>query len=155
MIIIIRPAPIGSIQSGSAWIKNIGIFLRFLDAYVTAANPNSKSRAGAKNKNSDYPTYGCQGNARKGCNSWHKVKNRNSQKRPYRDKFFNKNLKGERSSSYFARVGSCPRKDIKNSKKCISKGFTWITDPVDKVFDKITGTTSKKTVLVTSQDIFI
>ncbi len=133
----------GSSPSGSYWLKNIGIFLKFLDAYVTAANPNNKSIAGGTNKYSDYPVYGCQGNARKGCKSWNKVKNRNKQKAPYRDRFFKKSLKGERASSYFARVGTCPRPDIKNPKICINKGFNWISDPIDKVFDKITGKSSK------------
>ena len=134
----------GSSPSGSAWLTNTGIFLKFLDAYVTAANPNHKSRAGGTNKHSDYPIYGCQGNARKGCKSWHKVKTRNKQSAPYKNHFFKKPLKGELSSSYFARVGTCPRPDIRDAKKCISKGFNWISDPIDKVFDKITGTKSKQ-----------
>merc|ERR1711904_598044 len=47
----------GSSPSGRAYLKNIWIFLKFLDAYITAANPNNRSRAGGKNKNSDYPIY--------------------------------------------------------------------------------------------------
>jgi len=134
----------GSSPSGSAWIKNVGIFLKFLDAYVTAANPNKKSKAGGTNDYSDYPIYGCTGNARKGCNSWHKVKTRKKQQAPYKNAFFKKSLTGERSASYFARVGTCPRKDIKKSKECIDKGFNWVNNPIDKIFDKITGTSGKE-----------
>ena len=53
------------------------IFLKFLDAYITAAKPNHGSVAGGRNKNSDFPIYGCDGNAKTGCNAWHKVKSRN------------------------------------------------------------------------------
>jgi hypothetical protein len=134
----------GSSPDGSKWLKNIGIFLKFLDAYVTAANPNNKSIAGGRDKYSDYPIYGCEGNSKKGCDSRQLVKNRNKQKRPYKSKFFNKSIKGERASSYFARVGSCPRKDIKTSTECINKKFKWVSDPIDKLFDKITGRAAKE-----------
>ena len=134
----------GSSPSGSAYISNIWIWLKFLDAYITAANPNSASKAGGRNRYSDYPIYGCQGNARKGCNAWHKVKTRTTQKPPYSDSFFNKRLNGEASSSYFARVGECPRPDITDPQTCINKGFNWKEDMIDKALDKITGSSPGK-----------
>lgn len=134
----------GSSPKGKYWLKNVGIFLKFLDAYVTAANPNSKSVAGGTDKNSDYPIYGCTGNAQEGCSGWQKVKTRTKQRAPYQDKFFKKSLSGEQAASYFARVGSCPRPDIKNSRACMRKNFNWISDPLDKMFDKITGSTGKE-----------
>lgn len=133
----------GSSSSGRAYISNMWIWLKLLDAYITAANPNHKSVAGGRNKYSDYPIYGCSGNARRGCQAWHKVKTRTKQKPPYADRFFKKQLKGEASSSYFTKVGECPRPDITDPKKCISMGFNWKEDAIDKVFDKITGTKSK------------
>ena len=132
----------GSSPSGRAYLSNIWIFLKFLDAYITAANPNNKSRAGGKNKHSDYPIYGCQGNARAGCNAWHKVKTRTRQNAPYADRFFRKQLSGEASSSYFTKVGECPRPDITDAKECIRRNFNWTQDPIDAAFDKIVGKSS-------------
>ena len=129
----------GSSSSGSAYMSNIWIWLKFLDAYITAANPNFASVAGGRNINSDYPIYGCLGNASRGCNAWHSVKTRTKQQAPYRDPFFYKQLNGEASSSYFARVGECPRPDIKDAETCVKKGFNWKEDMIDKALDKIAG----------------
>jgi hypothetical protein len=133
----------GSSPSGRAYMKNMWIFLKFLDAYITAANPNHGSVAGGRNRNSDFPIYGCTGNAKTGCNAWHKVKSRNPQRPPYADRFFNKQLKGEASSSYFAKVGECPRPDITSSKECIKRNFVWKQDMIDAAFDKIAGKSAK------------
>ena len=83
------------------------------------------------NKYSDFPIYACQGNNANNCRVWNSVKMSNLQSKPYRDKFFNKKLRGEHSSSYYAKVGVCPRKDIKTSRSCIRKGHTWIPDSLD------------------------
>ena len=126
-------AATGSTKRGSwrALYRNTAIFMKFFKALIFSPNPNKRSIAGGTNKHSDFPIYGCQGNNAKNCRVWNKVKMSNLQKKPYSDKFFNKKIKGEHASSYFVKVGTCPRKDLKSSKKCIKSGHTWIPDPLD------------------------
>ena len=118
----------GSTKKGSwsALRKNTKIFFKLFKALIFDANPNKYSRAGGTNKYSDYPIYECQGNNKKNCKIWNKVKMSNKQGKPYNSSFFNKKLTGEHSSSYYAKVGVCPRKDLKNSKDCIKNGHSWI-----------------------------
>lgn len=120
----------GSTKRGSwsALRKNTKIFFKLFKALIFDANPNKYSHAGGTNKYSDYPLYGCQGNNKKNCKIWNKVKMSNRQNKPYNSTFFNKKLTGEHSSSYYVKVGTCPRKDLKNSKDCIKKGHYWIPD---------------------------
>ena len=115
----------GSSSDGRAYINNSKIFIKLFNAYIFNANPDSKSRAGGKNKSSDYPIYGCQGNNRNNCLVWNYIKNRNRQNAPYRSSFFNKNTSGEHSSSYFIKVGKCARPDINNQKKCLDRNYEW------------------------------
>lgn len=129
----------GSSNSGSAYLKNIRIFFKLFKAYVTDANPDDKSVAGGTNKYSDYPIYGCLGNKKKYCDVWHRVKNSDRQGKPYNNTFFNKKIDGEYSSSYFIRVGSCPRPDITDRNKCSNKKFDWVNDPIDTALAGMTG----------------
>jgi hypothetical protein len=115
----------GSSPSGSAYMKNIGIFMKFLNAYFRDANPNDQSIAGGTDKNSDYPIYGCMGNQEKYCKAFLKVKNKDQQNPPYNDSFFSKNLNGEQASSYYIRVGSCQNSSITNPKECVNKKLEW------------------------------
>jgi hypothetical protein len=134
-------AATGSTTSGSwsSLYKNMDIFFKLFQAYVTAPNPSKRSKAGGTNKYSDYPIYGCRGNNSKSCKVLHKVKTTNKDGVPYKSKFFNKKLDGEYSSSYFVKVGTCPRPDIKDSDKCIKGGYTWITSPIDTALAKLSG----------------
>ena len=116
------------VGSWSALRKNTSIFFKFFNALIKDANPNRYSVSGGMDKYSDFPIYGCLGNDKKNCMVWNKVKNHHRQKNPYNSKFFNKKLHGENSSSYFAKVGVCPRPDLKNSKQCIKNNHTWIPD---------------------------
>ncbi len=126
-------AATGSTKRGSwsALFKNTKIFLKFFKAMIFSPNPNKRSVAGGMNKHSDFPIYGCQGNNANNCRVWNSVKMSNLQRKPYKDKFFNKRTRGENSSSYYAKVGVCPRKDLKTSRTCIKKGHTWIPDSLD------------------------
>jgi hypothetical protein len=123
----------GSTKNGSirGLLRNTRIFFKLFNAMIFGANPNKRSRAGGTNKYSDFPIYGCQGNNRKNCYVWNRVKMSNLQRKPYNSKFFNKKTTGENSSSYFVRVGVCPRKDIKSSRKCINLGHKWIPDSLE------------------------
>lgn len=82
---------------------------------------------------------------RKACIARTKVEYSNKQKMPYKDRFFympdgigemsGKNekgrfwasgpTKGKRSSSYFIKIGNCPRPDIIKKINCIKRGYNW------------------------------
>jgi hypothetical protein len=115
----------GSSREGKAYLKNIGIFIKIISAYIAKGNPGKGAKAGGKSKNSDYPIYGCLGNKKKICDATHKVKMSNLQKKPYNDNFFKKKLDGNYASSYYIRVGSCDRNDIKSEGLCKKKGFNY------------------------------
>jgi len=129
----------GSSPDGNNYLKNGLIFIKIIQAYITSANPSNRSVPGSKNNQSDYPIYGCEGNKKKGCDAAHIVKVKDKQDMPYDDPFFHKNISGEGSSSYFAKVGYCPRPDIKNPKKCIQKRYEWKSNPVEETMSKLTG----------------
>jgi len=129
----------GSSKSGGAYISNLGIFFKLFNAYIFSANPNSKSVAGGTDENSDYPKYGCLGNKKKYCDVWHRVKNNDGQTVPYKNAFFNKKTDGKYSSSYFIKVGTCPRPDITDRNECSKKNYEWIDDPLDTVLSSVSG----------------
>ncbi len=126
----------GSSKSGNAVFKNLGIFFKLFKAYMFSANPSNKSVAGGKDKYSDYPVYGCLGNNKRICDVWNKVKNSDKESIPYDDKFFNKKTRGKYSSSYFVKVGSCPRPDITDRNKCAELDYKWIDNPLDSILKK-------------------
>ena len=128
----------GSSDNGKAYMKNMSIFLKLLDGYITAANPNKKTKPCAKNKNSDYPIYGCQGASKLGCDATHLVKTNYIQLPPYKDNFFKQKITGENSSSYFARTGMCRIKSITKPEECVKKNYEWVSNPIDKALDKLT-----------------
>lgn len=64
-----------------------------------------------------------------------------SQNKPYSDKFFKK-LDGEKSSSFYAMIGSCPT-NIDNKKECEKKGYSWIPNPLFKKPDNQRGVDTK------------
>jgi len=125
-------AATGSTTSGSWYslYKNMDIFFKLFQAYVAESNPSKKSKAGGNNKYSDNW---------KSCKVLHKIKTTNKDGAPYKSKFFNKKLDGEYSSSYFVKVGTCPRPDIKDIHKCIKGGYTWIKNPIDTALAKLSG----------------
>ena len=49
---------------------------------------------------------------------------------PYPDDFFNKPTTGEKSSSYFIKIGECPT--MLNETECKNKGYDWIENPLYK-----------------------
>lgn len=119
--------------------KNAIAFTKIVDGLIADPIPNSKSIAGVRNKNSDYPpfTY-CDKDYK--CTTTQKVKNSFNQERPTNDKFLKNKVNGEYSSSYYFKVGTCPRHDIKSRKQCEKKGYTWTPN----IFDKIVNSLKKK-----------
>ena len=72
-----------------------------------------------------------------GCSATQEVKNSFNQRKPYNDKFLNMKTDGEYSSSYYFKVGTCPRHDIKDRKLCEKKGYTWSPNIFDMAVNKL------------------
>ena len=119
--------------------KNAIAFTKIVDGLIADPIPNSKSRAGVRSRNSDYPPFiYCDKDYK--CTTTQKVKNSFNQRLPTNDKFLRNKVDGEYSSSYYFKVGTCPRHDIKNRKACEKKGYTWTPN----IFDKIVNSLKKK-----------
>lgn len=76
------------------------------------------------------------------CGARNTMANRTSNlyKKPFRDSFFDINkLKGKYSSSYYTKIGGCPRNDINNEKKCKDNNLKWNNDKTKKLFSEIAG----------------
>jgi hypothetical protein len=132
----------GATKTGSldAMKKNFAAFRKLVGAYVEDPNPSPKSIAGGKTKNDDYPYYECTDgikdmdgyllntpNETKRCRITHDIKYKKLETPPTTDDFLkgNDKISGEKASSYFVRVGNCPRPDIKTQSACESKGYFW------------------------------
>ena len=104
-----------------ALFKNPMAIKKLMDGFVYNPNPNSRSSAA----NSDLDD--CEGD--KGCEAINTIKKSyRNQKPPYPDPFFNKNLDGESSSSFFIKTGTCPKNLDKD--ECLRKGYTWVPNPL-------------------------
>jgi len=117
-------------------VDNAKAFVKLINAVGFDANPNSKSKANVKNKDSDYP-YMPECSKNQGCRTTQQVKNSFTQRKPYNDKFLDMKIDGEYSSSFYFKVGSCPRHDIKNRKTCETKGYTWSPNIFDMAINKL------------------
>lgn len=116
----------GSLQSLR---KNANAFSKLVDGFITDPIPNEKSKPASDDINSDYPYLKeCRNNPM--CRTTQKVRRMLDQEKPNKDKFFDKKLDGEYSSSFYFKVGSCPRDDITTEKDCKEKGYIWT--PIDK-----------------------
>jgi len=120
-------------SSGNDLTKNYDIFWKLFDAYFKDPNPAPHSLPGLKGAaGTDYPWYGCQGNNKISCDVTHEIKHGIKQLPPTNSSFFkNHSIKGEASSSYFIKIGNCPRPDIKSRFKCDKMNFVWLNDPGD------------------------
>ena len=106
---------------------NVKAITKVLDGMSSNPIPNDESKAGIKDLYSDYPEMDrCEKSPE--CKATQKVKALFNDKKPYDNKFLNKNLIGRNSSSYYFKVGDCPRDDIKSSYSCERNGYTWIPD---------------------------
>ena len=104
-----------------ALFKNPAALFKLTKGFTLDPNPNNKSKPGKSD------LVNCDGN--KGCETLNDIKRSYlSQKPPYPDKFFNKKLDGEYSSSYFMKTGTCLRNLDK--KMCLQKGYNWVPNPL-------------------------
>ncbi len=113
---------------------NAMAFSKLIDGLIADPIPNKKSIASTKSRDSDYPPIErCDPDYR--CTATQKVKNSYNQEKPYEDTFLDNDVNGLYASSYYFRVGDCPRHDIKNKETCESKKFTWTPNILSKVLD--------------------
>jgi hypothetical protein len=125
----------------SALYKNVLAFVKVVNGLVDDPIPNSKSVAGKRNRNSDYPPFDDCDDFR--CIAAQSVKNGFTQKAPTKDKFLKKKLDGEYSSSYYVKIGGCPRHDLKTQESCELKGFTWTPNKMEKIMAKFNSKNKK------------
>ena len=120
-------------SSPNGLLNNLLIFIKFYRAYVRDPNPGTGSIAGGTSMGdteSDYPVFCNEPNMTSRLAARFDVAKNSptNDKPPYDDPFFNKPLAGVRASSYFVRVGSCPREDITDREECAKKNFEWKSD---------------------------
>lgn len=105
-----------------ALFDNMDAMVKLNNGYIFNANPGKSSVAAI----SDLPTCDPKSTDYAGCKIINELRqSTNNQQPPFSDKFFNKTLTGENSSSYFIRGGSCPKPNL-NKEECETKGYSWI-----------------------------
>ena len=143
----------GATKSGniSALFKNMDAFMKLIKGYVSDPNPADTSYPGKMAKDGDVPYYECIGNivdsegnqisdpaAVSTCRAINKIKYSKKETPPTKDPFLKKyKVTGDKSSSYYVKVGNCPRPDIKTVDNCESMGYSWIPNIIDNVRDKL------------------
>ena len=104
----------------SALFKNPKAMFKIMGGFLLNANPNKGDKAGISDN------LECNGD--KNCEIIKNIKKIN-QPPPYKDPFFNKNLNGKNSSSYYIQTGVCIKPKL-TKKDCIKKGYNWIENPL-------------------------
>ena len=115
----------------SALFKNPKAMVKINNGFMLDANPGKLSSSA----NSDLEECDKNDTEYKGCMIVNSLKKeiKENQKPPFNDNFFSKYpISGEGSSSYFIKVGSCPKNY--NKETCDNKGYQWISNPI---FDQL------------------
>ena len=98
-------------------------------AYIYNANPSRNSQAASSDLNKCDPSS----NDYAGCTIINEIKeSQKGQRAPYPDPFFNRDLSGENSSSFFIKAGTCPKPNL-NKKECLAKRYQWVENPLFNV----------------------
>lgn len=113
---------------------NAMAFTKLIDGMIADPIPNKRSVPATKCKDSDYPEFkSCDDDYK--CTATQNIKKSYQQEKPYQDPFLDNKTNGEFSSSYYFRVGDCPRDDIKNQSDCEARGYTWMPNFISKTMD--------------------
>lgn len=119
--------------------KNLTGIIKTINGLIDDPIPGPTSRAGIRSRSSDYPQFERCGDR---CYHTHRVKNALANqlyRPPTTDKFLRKKLHGKYSSSYFVKIGTCPRRDLVSKEACEKRGYTWTPNVVDKIMRKMKG----------------
>jgi hypothetical protein len=119
------PERTGATTNGTfaALFQNTRAISKVINGIISDPIPNPNSKAGVYGQDSDYPKFeSCQDG---GCITTQNVRNSFTQDKPTNDSFLDKDVNGVYSSSYYFKVGSCPRGDIKNQTQCENNKYTW------------------------------
>jgi hypothetical protein len=109
-----------------ALFSNINGMTKLNKGFTINSNPNSKSISAKSDLNQCDPTSSKYA----GCTIINEIKSSiKKQKPPYNDPFFNRNLNGENSSSYFIRTSNCTKSNL-NKEQCDKKGYQWVGNPL-------------------------
>jgi hypothetical protein len=143
----------GATKGGSIsdLFKNMRAFMKLVKGYISDPNPADSSYPGKMARDGDVPYFECTGNTVDSegnrvsdpssittCRAINKIKYSNPEKPPTKDDFLKKyKITGDKSSSYYVKVGSCPRPDLKTVDQCESKGYSWIPNIIDNIMDKM------------------
>ena len=104
--------------------QNMKAMGKVIGGYIDEPNPDGKSNSGGYGKSSDTP-YNLESCPDDKCMNAYNVRRNFKQDKPYNNKYFDNKLDGEKSSSYYFKVGNCDTA-IKNKDRCIKKGYSWI-----------------------------
>lgn len=117
------PSNTGATGEGSfnGIYKDVKAFIKLLDGFISDPIPNTKTQAGIDDVNR------CEDNDMN-CKMTQEIRNSYKQDAPTDDEFMKNRLEGEYSSSYYVRIGYCPRPDISERNNCESKGYTWLPE---------------------------
>jgi len=125
-----KALPPGDPNKLSGILKNAKNITKTLDGFIFDPAPNALSNPYSSDRNSDYPVDGCKNNPI--CSTTESIK-RVKQDRPTNDSFIKKfPISGENSSSYYYKVGVCPRPDIKNITDCEKRGYKWTPSSINE-----------------------
>lgn len=106
--------------------KNPIAMFKLAKGFIVDANPSKNSQSGNQDQ---LDCNAVDANNRAGCNALKEIRHlyRNQQK-PKNTPFFNQNLVGKKSSSYYYQMGYCISKKIKNQNECINSKGKWFSD---------------------------
>jgi len=151
----------GATKNGSisSMFKNMKAFVKLTNGYLFNPNPGNNSYAGKMAKDGDVSYYECKGqtidssgnikyNPRmaEACRIKNKVKYSNPLPKPTTDEFLKRYpTTGDHSSSYYIKIGSCPRPDIKSSSKCEKQGYDWTKNILDNAMSSLSSSSRTET----------
>lgn len=123
--------PPGSKGSFAGLIREIQNSSSVINGLIRDKNPNSNSSPNRRTRDGDFSVFKARQRGIEGIayRETADIKDRYKQPAPYIEdhnrNFFNKDLRGEGSSSFFFQIGYCPRYDIKDEKECKRRGYKW------------------------------
>ena len=139
-------------------INNVRAFTKIIDGYIDDANPAENAIAGPNTGNYSIDKSNDNKECVDGdvniCKARNKMRNsappglkdtisaRNEDKILKSPFFEDSKMKGIYSSSYYVKMGSCPRKDIMNKQVCKNKTYDWQPNTMGKIISTLSGCNS-------------